>query len=129
MNGRDRRCRLAAVVLGAGCIAGAGAAPASEEIRRNPFSVPAGLIEPVPDAASAAPKPARKRVRRPRFELRAVLAAGDTSLANVDGTLLAIGERHEGYRLVEVGEDGAVFERAGRRWRIALHSPATGDRR
>ena len=57
------------------------------------------------------------------LELRGVLWAGDESLANVSGEILAIGESLEGYVLVEVSEDGAVFERAGTRYSVMLATP------
>ncbi len=44
-----------------------------------------------------------------------VLLAGQGSLANVDGTLVAIGEKIEGHRLVSVSDRQAVFEKDGRR--------------
>lgn len=47
--------------------------------------------------------------------LRGVLLAGQGSLANVDGTLVAIGEKIEGHRLVSVSDRQAVFEKDGRR--------------
>jgi hypothetical protein len=44
-----------------------------------------------------------------------VLLAGSGALANVDGQMVAIGERIEGHRLVSVSEHQAVFEKDGRR--------------
>jgi hypothetical protein len=45
--------------------------------------------------------------------LRATLVAGEASLADLGGVVLAVGEQTHGYRLVEVREFEAVFERGG----------------
>ncbi len=46
-------------------------------------------------------------------ELRATLVSDKRSLVNLGGTILELGEEAHGYRLLEVREDEAVFERSG----------------
>lgn len=93
------------VVMGEGDSAG---------LRRNPFAVPASQQPPAKPAA-----PARDAepvvVPEPRFRLRAVLAAGSNSLANIDGRIVAAGEAIDGYRVIAIREQSVVLQRAGRR--------------
>ncbi|HUO82312.1 MAG TPA: hypothetical protein VM616_05580 [Gammaproteobacteria bacterium] len=83
---------------------------AAEPSGRNPFARPArgGLPASAPQPAAA-----------PAFSLRATMAAGASSLVNIDGRIVAIGEVYAGFRLVSVGEGSAVFARNG------IHFPVT----
>jgi hypothetical protein len=56
----------------------------------------------------------------PPLELRAILLAGDASRVDVGGRIVGVGEALDGYRLVSVTEDGAVFEHAGHALRLVL---------
>lgn len=56
----------------------------------------------------------------PTFTLRALLVAGDASLANVDGTILALGDELDGYRLISVTQEETLFEKGSKRYRIFL---------
>lgn len=67
---------------------------------------PVAAAEPALAAAEAAPD------RLP--VLRALLRAASRPMANVDGTLLEIGESFDGLRLVEIGEYSARFVRDGK---------------
>ncbi len=71
----------------------------------NPFSRP--LLEPTPEPGA----PVSESIDRPL--LRGVIVAGDRSIANLNGTLLAIGEEVSGYRLDSVSEEGATFVHDG----------------
>ena len=86
---------------------------------RNPFRVPF-------DAADAA-APNEKSALSNSLELTGILWAGEDSLANVSGEILAIGESIDGYVLVEVSEDGAVFERSGSRYAVLLTATDSGS--
>ncbi|WP_417616044.1 hypothetical protein [Oceanisphaera sp.] len=56
----------------------------------------------------------------PGFTLRALLVAGDSSLANIDGTILALGDEFDGYRLISVTQEETLFEKGSNRYRISL---------
>ena len=86
----------------------------------NPFARPE-LVEPDHDHRESQPLPGA------RPELRGVLAAGDQSVANLSGTLLAIGEESVGYRLERVTEDGAVFTHDGETVVFELDAGVTAD--
>ena len=90
-------------------------------LRFDPFAVP--QLER-PSDAEAAPA-ARERGWAPI--LRATLVAGDDSLANLGGTLLALGEESHGYRLVEVRAWEAVFEYGGERKVLPVTSSEEGS--
>ena len=85
----------------------------------NPFSRP--VLEPVP----APGVPVSESIDRP--QLRGVIVAGSQSIANLNGTLLAIGEETSGYRLDSVTEEGATFVHDGEPVTLYLEDPATED--
>lgn len=90
--------------------------PAAPPIRHDPFRRPAG------GANTAEPgQPAAPAVWQPT--LRGVLLAGKTSLANVDGQMVALGETLDGHRLVSVSDHQAVFEKDGRRMVLDMRRP------
>lgn len=86
--------------------------PEVSPLRFDPFSGPAleGSGGPTRPVARGAWTPV----------LRATLVAGPDSLANLGGIVLRLGEEAHGYRLVEVREWEAVFERGGVRRVFAL---------
>ena len=101
--------RTAIAVVLAACCGGAAATP-PRALRHDPFALPAAVRAPAPAAegAAAAPPP---RPWKP--QLRAVIVAARGSMALVDGSVVAIGEQLDGYRLVEVAERRATFVKDG----------------
>ncbi len=103
--------RLLSALLFAGLVMGPDVLAANAEsrirLRFDPFAQPgaqtAGPGRPGPAGAQRAWSP----------ELRSTLVSGERSLVNLGGTILELGEEAHGYRLLEVREDQAVFERAG----------------
>jgi hypothetical protein len=105
------------VIRAAVCVLAAGAgtaihASAARTLRHDPFdwsvlqrTVEAKQAQPVPPPAAEA------QARRPR--LRAVMRGPSGGQANLDGTIIGVGESAAGYRLVEVREFSAVFSRNG----------------
>ena len=95
-----------------------------EKLQHDPFARPAlaGLqhgSRPGP-ARNGEPTGASTR----RLKLHAVMVAGPKSIANVDGTMVRIGDQIYGYRLVEVHERGAVFEKNKARFVVSIRSDA-----
>lgn len=93
----------------------------TEKLQHDPFERPAlsGLqnaSKPGPGRTgrSAAAQSTRK------LKLQAVMVAGPKSMANVDGVMVRIGDEVHGYRLVEVHEGEAVFERNNTRFTISI---------
>ena len=60
--------------------------------------------------------------------LRSTVVAGEQSMVNLGGAIMAIGEEKNGYRLIEVHPFDAVFERDGKRVRIEVER-AAGEQR
>ena len=95
-----------------------------EKLQHDPFARPAlaGLqhaSRPGP-GRNGAPTGASAR----RLKLQAVMVAGPKSIANVDGKMVRIGDEVYGYRLVEVHERGALFEKNKTRFAVSIRSDA-----
>lgn len=87
------------------------------ELSVNPFERPAwvseALIEPASDQAVT---------QNHRIDLRAILSAGEQSLANVGGNIIAIGEETNGYVLKAIINDEAVFSMNEQTIRVSVVS-------
>lgn len=84
------------------------------ELRNNPFSSPEIKLKPVrQQSQSARTQPERTTV----INLEATLVSGNSSMVIANGELIAIGEKLEDMKLIEVREGEAVF-RKGRKTRI-----------
>ncbi len=46
--------------------------------------------------------------------LRATLSSGEYSIANIDGSMVSIGEKIKGYELIYVGVGSATFKKDGK---------------
>jgi hypothetical protein len=90
-------------------------------LQHDPFVRPAvGLV---PGNASSAAAPGRLKAApeaTPKLNLQAVLVAGAHSIANVDGVMLRVGESLNGYRLLEVQQRSAVFEKNGAKFTLGI---------
>ncbi len=78
-------------------------------LRSNPFArPPSAATVPVLNEARSAGDPSG-------LDLRATMVGSRDNLANVAGKTLRPGDEFQGYTLVRVLEDRAVFSRAGKR--------------
>lgn len=77
----------------------------------DPFKRPALLSKP----AAPAKNPNQDTVEPWSPVLRATMLAGDYSMVNLNGAIISLGEEIDGYRLVKVGEQTAVFAKNGKR--------------
>ena len=112
---------LPALLLLIATAATAAEPPAAPRLHHDPFRRPGGtLLAPV---AGDAPAPVEWQPR-----LRGVLLSGAASLANVDGQMVAIGEKIDGHRLLSVTEYQAVFEKDGRRVTLDMRRPPRESR-
>ena len=103
-----------------------------EKLQHDPFARPAltGLQHASRPGPARNGEPTAAATRR--LKLQAVMVAGPKSIANVNGTMVRIGDQIYGYRLVEVHERGAVFEKNKARFvvsirRDAARAPDTGQ--
>ena len=74
---------------------------AAEVLQHNPFERP--MLE------GRAPGGGNVNVPNGELTLRATLAAGDASLANINGELLHIGDEVSGYQVREINEGSVVL--------------------
>lgn len=94
------------------------------ELRRNPF-VHRQIHRPdLPSAAGRGAESNGAEFGPEDIELRSTLVAGDGSLANLNGVIMAPGEVIGRYRLVQVHEDEVVLMRDGRK----IVVPAAGNK-
>ena len=111
--------------LGVALTLTAGSPPAfaqSHTLQHDPFAravigAMSGLRSPTP-AAPASQRAAP--VAPPKLSLNAVLVAGAHSMANVDGVMVRVGESVQGYRLLEVQDRSAVFEKNNAKFTVGL---------
>lgn len=86
------------------------------KLQRNPFETPVLASVPLREVASPtqAPPPWAPLLKA------TVVSTSGPSLVNVDGQMIEKGDDYQGYRLVDVREREAVFERGGNRWVLSL---------
>ncbi len=94
------------------------AAEPQVELLRNPFARPAAE-ELVANVVNVNEVPTMES----DTELRAVLVAGPKSIVDFGGVILQIGESTSGYRLLEVAEGTATFDRKGEKIVFSLYEP------
>ena len=87
-------------------------------LHNNPFSRPEILKRKPPPPPAAELDPLSGHKFEP--ELTATMVSARRPMVVVDGELLGIGDRIEGYRLVAVMEGKAVFRRNGRKYTIEI---------
>ena len=112
------RLPAASYVIALSLVATAAPAAAPSELEHNPFARPAWETvadERVPILAGPATSVS--------MGLRATMVGRQGSLANVAGTIVAIGENVQGFQLVAVFEDRAVFEHQGDRITVYVRPP------
>lgn len=90
---------------------GAGAA----DLRHNPFQPPAYAIATPASQAAAAAEHAEAVLR-----LQSILSAGENSVVSVNGQLLSVGDKIDGYRLLSTSETSATFARKGKRLTLKI---------
>jgi hypothetical protein len=76
-------------------------------LQTNPFERPAVAEKQENMAANSSPPVALT------LQLRATMQAGSSSLANISGLILGIGQEIEGHQLVSVGERSVVLSKNG----------------
>lgn len=80
---------------------------------RDPFARPAATV-----VAGPAPVIPAEPPRVP--ELRAVVLAGSRALANIDGTVVTVGDTVAGWRVIRIAERTVVLDRAEAHITISL---------
>lgn len=110
MMGRERQLAVATSFLLFVCInAGATEPP---RLSNNPFARPPSAVT-IPDRPLVMSDGSTQVL-----DLRATMVASNTKLANVAGRTVRPGDEVQGYTLLQVFEDRAVFARGGKRLTI-----------
>lgn len=88
------------------------------QARYNPFAgTPTARVTDQNTRSASQPASAPMR-------LKAVLPMGTPPMANIDGKIVAVGEKINGYVLRSVGEQGVMLESRGRRVQLLFKSAA-----
>lgn len=90
---------------------------AHADAARNPFVRP-DIKQATAGTGTAAQR--EPRVAAPRFKLRATVVAGASSVANLDGNVIGVGETLDGYSLVDVQRETVVVEKSGRQFTLRV---------
>ncbi|MEE8427920.1 MAG: hypothetical protein V3S33_00260 [Gammaproteobacteria bacterium] len=101
------------------CTSGVVADETAYMLQSNPFARP--LVEK-PEQRGSVQEPEPSVLEG--LQLRAIMTAGSESLANVGGKIVGIGEEIEGYRLVSVDHERAVFSKHGKLITLTLKQEA-----
>lgn len=91
-------------------------------LAHNPFSRPSSAAE-----ALGAGLVENNDGSGPTLALRATMVASGSRLANVAGRILQQGDEIDGYRLVEIHEDYAVFDKSGKVMTVFVKPQVTDD--
>jgi hypothetical protein len=110
--------RLICLCLGAGLSTITNAQETlTARLARDPFTVPKFALAVT---APATVEKAKPEIMLSGMNLRSAVQAGKNSLVNVDGKIIAMGEKLEGYKLVRVGNGEAVFEKNGNQQTLTM---------
>ena len=109
------------LVLAAGTHTSSPMADGPGALQNNPFK------RPVFDTTPRSDPDADGFASDSELDVRAILVAGRDSLVNVAGTIIRVGQEHEGYRLVSVEERAVVFDKEGERLKVELDQEDESD--
>lgn len=99
------------------------AADQPPDLAHNPFSrPPSAVIRPL------RPIVENEDGTEPGLPLLATMVGHVNRLANVGGRIMKAGDDYEGYRLLAIYEDHAVFERNGQRTSVYVRTALSDDR-
>lgn len=91
----------------------------SAEDRYNPFSgAPPKPVQSAPAIGSGGAGTTSSPGKASDLVLKAVIPMGNPPMANIDGEIVAVGEKFGSYTLRSVGEQGVTLERGGRRFQL-----------
>ncbi len=96
----------------------------SETILHDPFQVPT-FMQPLVESKTIDEKPNQSPWKP---SLLMTLRAGKNSMANIAGKLVRIGEKVNGYKLIEVYERVVVLENQGKTTRLTLDEDNVTDK-
>jgi hypothetical protein len=102
-------------------------APATEVLRHDLFARP--LLTSLARTNRSGATSATELQAAWSPKLTAVVVAGADSVANIDGTIIRVGETIDGYRLLRVQEGAAVFTRNDQQVVLTMNTTTTAGAR
>lgn len=118
-----RAKRMLLIPVMASCTSWALSTSADDSLRHDPFTRPAlAALSPAGEAQAASV------VKDWKPQLRAVIVAGSSSMVNVEGTIVPLGGRIDGFRLTSVEERKAVFVKDGVRVELKMDANRADDK-
>ena len=106
----------AITMLAATCVVGG-------ELNRDPFQPPAEFAA---SNDSGRARPAALEIGL-NPQIKGILFAGNRSLVNLSGKIIGLGEEVDGYKLLEVSEDRAVFRHGDETLILQLYREETDE--
>ena len=92
-------------------------------LRHDPFARPDLAMAPASGAQAS-----ELAAKEWKPQLRAVIAAGKSSMVNVEGTIVSLGGQIDGFRLTRVEEGKAVFMKDGVRVELTMSGERAGGK-
>jgi len=113
------KLRIAVVLVALSASSVSSANAKNEALDRDPFSRPTQLQL----QQKIAVKKSTKKPEPSHWEpnLLATIVSGANSIANIDGTILKLGQHINGYRLIEVARYSATFQKNGKKYKFNLY--------
>lgn len=87
-------------------------------LHSDPFERPDLLLQPKPELEAELEIQPDAGTWQP--ELRATMRSSKGSMVNIGGEIIAIGEQIDGFRLLEVQERTAIFDKGGQHYPVSL---------
>ncbi len=88
--------------------------------RFDPFKKPDQLVKTSTQSEKSEKSEKSENLFQTKLQLFATLRAGKNSMVNIQGRIVQLGEEIEGYKLVEVNDDSAVFANSEQRVLLSL---------
>ncbi len=110
----------------------------ADTLRHDPFSRPL-LVAPTPTTNASAPTAANPAAPVANTDIKidpvptwnptlvAVMVAGKSSLVNIEGKIIRIGEEIDGYRLIKVRDGEATFSKDHQRVVLRMENQTPKD--
>ena len=89
-------------------------------ISRDPFQQPADMRDPLAERGQQEENSEGIIEAGVGLQLRAIILAGNASMADVNGEIIGPGEEVEGYRLISINADRVFLEKEGVRVEVLL---------
>ena len=113
------KLRIAVVLVACSVSTDISANTENRALDRDPFSKPTQIqLQKIIAVRKSSEK---RQPRRWEPNLIATIVSEANSMANIDGEILKLGQRIDGYRLIEVARYSATFQKNGKKYKFSLY--------